>query len=215
MFKKYFKFLKKFSEAEIEDLLKKSIAKLSSVENWDAESLQNKLNELLTETEKKPIPRFEPKNENETDVKADAKTEPKPQPKEQAVQELPKREESADAKTKATAEEKPKRDIKVIRSIYDRQRDGAASVKLVDSGKTEVKVVKLVNKDGITLEDKLRKENEEKELEKIAEKLGIPASFEEDAKASTVAVKKHQTDNKPAVYTGSLYYIGELLKEFK
>ena len=49
----------------------------------------------------------------------------------------------------------------------------------------------------------------------LAEKLGIPASFEEDAKASTVAVKKHQTDNKPAVYTGSLYYIGELLKEFK
>ena len=56
---------------------------------------------------------------------------------------------------------------------------------------------------------------EPKELVEIAEKLGIPASFEEDAKASVVSVKKHQTDNKPAVYTGSLYYIGELLKEFK
>ena len=138
-----------------------------------------------TETEKKPIPRFEPKNETKTDVKADAKTEPKPQPKEQAVQEPPKREESADAKTEATAEEKPKRDIKVIRSIYDRQRDGAASVKLVDSGKTEVKVVKLVNKDGITLEDKLRKENEEKELENGGETKKDAVSKYEQMKKGT------------------------------
>ncbi len=52
------KFLKKFSEAEIEDLLKKSIAKLSSVENWDENTLQDALNELLAETEKKPAELF-------------------------------------------------------------------------------------------------------------------------------------------------------------
>ena len=52
------KFLKKMSESEIEDLLKKSIAKLTAVENWDAENLQNALNELLTETGKKPAELF-------------------------------------------------------------------------------------------------------------------------------------------------------------
>ena len=52
------KFLKKFSEAEIEDLLKKSIAKLSGVENWDENTLQDALNELLAETEKKPAELF-------------------------------------------------------------------------------------------------------------------------------------------------------------
>ena len=52
------KFLKKLSEAEIEDLLKKSIAKLTAVENWNAEELQNTLNELLAETGKKPAELF-------------------------------------------------------------------------------------------------------------------------------------------------------------
>ena len=52
------KFLKKLSEAEIEDLLKKSIAKLTTVENWNAEELQNALNELLAETGKKPAELF-------------------------------------------------------------------------------------------------------------------------------------------------------------
>lgn len=52
------KFLKKMSESEIEDLLKKSIAKLTAVENWDAENLQNALNELLAETGKKPAELF-------------------------------------------------------------------------------------------------------------------------------------------------------------
>lgn len=52
------KFLKKMSESEIENLLKKSIAKLTAVENWDAENLQNALNELLAETGKKPAELF-------------------------------------------------------------------------------------------------------------------------------------------------------------
>ena len=52
------KFLKKLSESEIEDLLKKSIAKLSSVENWDSDNLQNALNELLAETGRKPAELF-------------------------------------------------------------------------------------------------------------------------------------------------------------
>ena len=52
------KFLKKFSEAEIEDLLKKSIAKLSEVTEWNADNLQNALNDLLTETGKKPAELF-------------------------------------------------------------------------------------------------------------------------------------------------------------
>jgi len=52
------KFLKKLSESEIEDLLKKSIAKLTTVEDWNADNLQNALNELLAETEKKPAELF-------------------------------------------------------------------------------------------------------------------------------------------------------------
>ena len=52
------KFLKKLSEAEIEDLLKKSISKLSEVEAWDAENLQAVLNALLEETGKKPAELF-------------------------------------------------------------------------------------------------------------------------------------------------------------
>lgn len=52
------KFLKKLAESEIEDLLKKSIAKLSAVEDWNAEKLQEALNELLTETGRKPAELF-------------------------------------------------------------------------------------------------------------------------------------------------------------
>lgn len=52
------KFLKKMSEAEIEGLLKTAIAKLSSVAEWNADNLQVALNELLTETEKKPAELF-------------------------------------------------------------------------------------------------------------------------------------------------------------
>ena len=52
------KFLKKISESELESMLKESIAKLSSLEKWDADSLQTALNELLTETDKKPAELF-------------------------------------------------------------------------------------------------------------------------------------------------------------
>lgn len=52
------KFLKKMSEAEIEGLLKKTIKKLSTIKEWNADSLQTTLNELLTETEKKPAELF-------------------------------------------------------------------------------------------------------------------------------------------------------------
>ena len=52
------KFLKKLSEAELEDLLKISIRTLSSVEDWNEDSLQEALNWLLTETGKKPAEVF-------------------------------------------------------------------------------------------------------------------------------------------------------------
>ncbi len=52
------KFLKNLSESEIEDLLKKAVAKLSLVENWNADSLQETLNTLLEETGKKPAELF-------------------------------------------------------------------------------------------------------------------------------------------------------------
>ncbi len=52
------KFLKKISEAELEDLLKKSIAKLSSLSEWNENTLQDVLNELLVETEQKPAVLF-------------------------------------------------------------------------------------------------------------------------------------------------------------
>ena len=52
------KFLKKMSEAEIEDLMKKSIEKLTAVKEWTADKLQDALNELLTETGKKPAELF-------------------------------------------------------------------------------------------------------------------------------------------------------------
>lgn len=52
------KFLKKLSEAEIESLLKISIAKLTDLKSWDADTLQAALNELLTDTGKKPAELF-------------------------------------------------------------------------------------------------------------------------------------------------------------
>ena len=52
------RFLKKLSEAEIEDLYKKVIEKLSDLDKWDTNSLQDTLNELLTETGKKPAELF-------------------------------------------------------------------------------------------------------------------------------------------------------------
>ena len=52
------KFLKKISEAELEDLLKKTIKKLSDLSDWNEDSLQNTLNDLLTETGRKPAELF-------------------------------------------------------------------------------------------------------------------------------------------------------------
>lgn len=52
------KFLKKMSEAEIENLLKMTINKLSNLKDWTEDGLQEALNELLAETEKKPAELF-------------------------------------------------------------------------------------------------------------------------------------------------------------
>lgn len=52
------KFLKKLSESEIEELLKVVIRRLSDESEWNAERLQAVLNELLTETGKKPAELF-------------------------------------------------------------------------------------------------------------------------------------------------------------
>ena len=52
------KFLKKLSEAEIENMLRLSISKLSALKEWDPESLQVALNELLAETGRKPAELF-------------------------------------------------------------------------------------------------------------------------------------------------------------
>ena len=52
------KFLKKLSESELEYLLKQSIAKLTALTSWDADTLQEALNELLAETGKKPAELF-------------------------------------------------------------------------------------------------------------------------------------------------------------
>lgn len=52
------KFLKKLSEAELEDLMKKSIAKLSNISDWTVENLSQALNELLAETGQKPAVLF-------------------------------------------------------------------------------------------------------------------------------------------------------------
>ena len=52
------KFLKKLSESELETLLKQTIVKLTALEKWDADTLQAALNELLSETAKKPAELF-------------------------------------------------------------------------------------------------------------------------------------------------------------
>ena len=52
------KFLKKLSESELEALLKQTIARLTAVESWDADTLQSALNELLESTGKKPAELF-------------------------------------------------------------------------------------------------------------------------------------------------------------
>lgn len=52
------KFLKKLSESEMETLLKQSVAKLTNLKNWSTDSLQEALNELLTETGRKPAELF-------------------------------------------------------------------------------------------------------------------------------------------------------------
>ena len=52
------KFLKKMSEAELEGLLKTSIRELTALEDWNADSLQEVLNNLLEKTGKKPAELF-------------------------------------------------------------------------------------------------------------------------------------------------------------
>ena len=52
------RFLKKLSESSLEGLLKATIAQLTNLKNWQADDLQNTLNELLEETEKKPAELF-------------------------------------------------------------------------------------------------------------------------------------------------------------
>lgn len=52
------KFLKKLSESELESLLKQTIASLTELENWDADSLQEALNRLLKTTGRKPAELF-------------------------------------------------------------------------------------------------------------------------------------------------------------
>ena len=52
------KFLKKMSEAELEDLVKTSIRELTAVEDWNADKLQDVLNSLLEKTGKKPAELF-------------------------------------------------------------------------------------------------------------------------------------------------------------
>lgn len=52
------KFLKKMSESEIESLLKTTVAELSAISDWNVDSLQEVLNNLLAKTEKKPAELF-------------------------------------------------------------------------------------------------------------------------------------------------------------
>lgn len=52
------KFVKKLSEAEIEELFKLAIAKLTDLKEWNANNIQTILNELLAETSKKPAELF-------------------------------------------------------------------------------------------------------------------------------------------------------------
>lgn len=52
------KFLKKLSESEIESLLKISIEKLTNLQEWNTDTLQDTLNALLADTGKKPAELF-------------------------------------------------------------------------------------------------------------------------------------------------------------
>ena len=52
------KFLKKLSESELESLLKQTISKLSALTEWNPDTLQTALNELLVATNKKPAELF-------------------------------------------------------------------------------------------------------------------------------------------------------------
>lgn len=52
------KFLKKYSKSELENLLKISIAELTNLSTWSADSLQDCLNNLLVKTGKKPAELF-------------------------------------------------------------------------------------------------------------------------------------------------------------
>lgn len=52
------KFLKNFSEADLENLLKQSIQKLTELEVWSADELQRVLNELLAKTKTRPAELF-------------------------------------------------------------------------------------------------------------------------------------------------------------
>ncbi|MBR3236150.1 glutamate--tRNA ligase [Candidatus Saccharibacteria bacterium] len=52
------KFLKKLSEADLENMLKVTVKELSVLENWNADSLQEVFNRLLEETGKKPAELF-------------------------------------------------------------------------------------------------------------------------------------------------------------
>lgn len=52
------KFLKKLSEVELENLLKISISALSDIEDWNPDTIQEALNWLLTETNRKPAELF-------------------------------------------------------------------------------------------------------------------------------------------------------------
>ena len=52
------KFLKKLSEAEIEQLLKTTVERLNEIDDWNEDTLQEALNELLAETGRKPAELF-------------------------------------------------------------------------------------------------------------------------------------------------------------
>lgn len=52
------KFLKKFSEEELSNLLQLAVQKLENLQTWNANNLQNTLNDLLAETGKKPAEFF-------------------------------------------------------------------------------------------------------------------------------------------------------------
>lgn len=52
------RFLKKLSESELEDMLKQTISQLTALEDWNADTLQDTLNNLLATTDKKPAELF-------------------------------------------------------------------------------------------------------------------------------------------------------------